>query len=685
MNPGPIDTPFLSLDLWDTVLRRRCHPDEVKLYTAQRMILLLQTEGRLDIPPAAMELLAARQAVEARIGARRRQEGYDDEYEIEEVLRACLLELTGESAPESEMTRWVETLVCSEIEQEIRVTCLDSELPALLEQYRYGALYILSDFYMSADKIRKILRAHSPPFAVDGYFISCDSGYNKRSGRLFEYACSELAIEPPDLIHIGDNRIVDVDMAQKSGLRAVHFVGEQGEAERIRLQNSFESRRRSVADRALLFNTGGTDESGEVGRTEQEQLRAYGRFLAPLFVGFSLFIQEIAGAGGHKAVFFFTREGRFFKRVFDRVSNHTLFGMKAPTSHLLPVSRLATFFPSVRSIHPDEMMRLWSQYHTQSVNSFLGSLGMETAPFQDICRRLGLDPDVMVHNPREHRVFQSLFDDAEFVRLLTDAWRHRRHLLREFLGQNDFGVNRRALIVDIGWRGTIQDNLALLVPETGIEGCYLGLQDFFNPQPANTIKHGYIADDNRGEFHPMLRHVMPFEMLCFAAGGSATGYRRDASGRVTAEFQVDMEEDRIHNERIHFFQEGVLDAVDETCAMIGRRGIHLEELRHEARRLALQYLEDPPKVMCRAFHALKQDDTFGMARTIYPGSFSFRLRDRLFSGFSRSHRDRFLHDLERSGWPQCLLKSRYSGIFHLLAGLKRRVIRSMAQDDGGAG
>jgi hypothetical protein len=39
--------------------------------------------------------------------------------------------------------------------------------------------------------------------------------------------------------------------------------------------------------------------------------------------------------------------------------------------------------------------------------------------------------------------------------------------------------------VDIGWRGTIQDNLAHVLPEKTLFGHYLGLARVLNEQPVN--------------------------------------------------------------------------------------------------------------------------------------------------------------------------------------------------------
>jgi HAD superfamily hydrolase (TIGR01549 family) len=623
-----------------------------------------------------MEVFRKRQLVEAEIGRRQQEKGFDDEYEIEEVLQRCLVDLIKKPVSQEKVHELVDILVQKEIEQEIAVTYLDNDILSLLETIQFQKLYIISDFYMSADKVKTIFASHQFPFSVDDFFISCDSKCNKRSGRLFQHVCIKLEIQPSTLTHIGDNSYADVEMAQKCGINAIHFKNVHENKKSAVKEHYFHQRAQKYhGTEEFLFSTS-KDRLSVDTRTgeDREKLRHYGRFMSPLFSGFALYIQELCCKNNHSRVHFFTREGAFFKRIFDRVQKKRMFGLPVVQSHLLPVSRLSTFLPSLQDFSLNEMMRMWSQYNIQSINSFLSSLEIDPTSVLSRIGNFQFDPEELIASPWEDERFARLFSNPEFVDILEKEHGSRRKNLVAFLHQNSFGDDGRAFIVDIGWRGTIQDNLAAVFKNVAIEGCYIGLQEFFNKQPKNTIKHGYVADKNRGEDHILLKYVMPFEMLCFSTGGSTIGYSRDDSGKVIPKKQVDPEEDRIHNQRIAFFQEGVLEGVDHVCDTASRHGVSVAELRHEARMLARHFLTAPPLVICQAFDALKQDDTFGMARTIYPGEKSFNFTDRILSYFSSAQRNRFLEDLERSGWPQSLLRTRYYGLFYHLGRLKRRVL-----------
>ncbi len=680
----PLVSQCVSLDLWDTILRRKCHPDEVKLFTAQKMLhLVLPYLEKKTF--STLDLLKRRQDVEFKIGNAQRQNGNDDEYEIEEVLRKCIHDIVPSPIATSLLDTITMQLVQAEIEQEIAVTYLDKALIRYLQSCEFEKLVITSDFYMSAEKVDTILAVHSFPFAIEATFISCDIKRNKRSGRLFQHVCTTLNLDTDHLVHIGDNFHSDVTMAKKNNIRAVHFTGSEEEKKRKKYHAFFSLRQNVDAHPNItaLSKHIGQDKNTSTNLTsEQQQLISYGRYMSPVFTGFALYVQELCNIKKHNRVHFFTREGKFFKAVFDRAQSYGLYGMNPVTSNLLPVSRLATFFPSLHALTIDEMMRMWSQYNTQSINSFLRSLGVEPQRFLADILRYEIDPEEMIKNPWEMEQFISVFHDEVFQNKLKKEYTSKRNNLISYFSECQFGKNKRACIVDIGWRGTIQDNLALIFPEITIDGCYLGLQDFFNKQPDNTSKYGYIADMNKGEEHIMLKYVMPFEMLCFGNGGSAIGYKKEASGRIFPEYQYDPEEDRIHDQCITYFQQGVLEGVDNVCKLVAQHGISIQELRDEARILATDFLKRPSAAICRAFNALKQDDTFGMARTLYPGDNSFRITDRLLSYFSIKRRERFLFDLEMSGWPQCLLKTRYLGVFHIAGSLKRALLRKKVEDPG---
>src|SRR5574337_262875 len=76
---GAAEYGLMTVDVWDTLLRRRCHPDAVKLHVCR---WLLCCHGR-HLPPEHRDhwvLLRLRQQAEKELAEESKRLGFDDEY-----------------------------------------------------------------------------------------------------------------------------------------------------------------------------------------------------------------------------------------------------------------------------------------------------------------------------------------------------------------------------------------------------------------------------------------------------------------------------------------------------------------------------------------------------------------------------------------------------------------------------
>jgi hypothetical protein len=335
---------------------------------------------------------------------------------------------------------------------------------------------------------------------------------------------------------------------------------------------------------------------------------------APLFVGQALFIAEQSIIDDVEAIYFFTREGEFFERVFasvvpnGRLANHVL-----PHARLLEVSRLATFSASLRAVSLDEMRRLWSLYDSQSLFALARSLQLEPEALEPICERHGLPlAETIVHPWLDTRV-KALFADPGFVRLVSDKIAEDRQAALAYFAQRELVDGRGPFgLVDIGWRGTIQDNLAWMLPNTRFFGYYLGLQRFLNPQPPNGVKRAYGPDANLNLFFShLLDAVSPMEMLCNSPHGSVMGYRLE-DGEARALRLSEPTENAIHAEVVRHFQDGVLFACRHWAPHVEAHSIRSQDLREQACQLWSDLIERPDRQISEAYAALKHNDVFGV-------------------------------------------------------------------------
>lgn len=662
---GVLTTPaVLSLDVWDTVLRRHCHPDAIKLHTAQATIAL--AGEALDARwHDAWDLFTLRRQMEAEIGRECQADGGDDEYEIADVLartlERCLSrpELAAALAPR---------LVELEIRQELAVSYADPQLLRLIADKKPERLIAVSDFYMSEPRLRRLLAAKVPELRFERVFVSCDHRLNKRSGRLFRRICDELGVPPGHILHVGDNPAVDVERARAEGLTAIHFVHEDEERLRAEKNRAFarrEERRHDLGELEAVVRPLLRPEDGRV----ETALYNLGVRQAPVFAGFAAFIQAETLRRGADCAYFMTREGVFFKAVYDALQTVVPFDGHATRSGLLEVSRIATFVGSLRALDAEELMRIWSLYSHQSMRALLRTLDLDADPFAAVVAKHGLDLDTVVSYPWQDARVRALLADPAFADPVLAHRDERRDLLLDYLGQQGFLGQGPRMVVDIGWRGSIQDNLALLLPEMPIHGLYLGLQPFLNQQPANASKRAFLVDANvdSPDRARLVRYVRPIEMMCNVLGGSVTGYHRQ-DGRIEALRLSHRNEDEVHERFIAHFHAGILAATPAAASWIGTHAVTPRELAGFAHDSMRRLLAEPPRGLMDAFFSLEHNESFGVG-SFYRPQADLPLLDCLVALVVRRRRERVLARLTEIGWPQATLRRAYLGLPYLFARL----------------
>lgn len=347
----------------------------------------------------------------------------------------------------------------------------------------------------------------------------------------------------------------------------------------------------------------------------QQRMFRLGLRAAPLFFGYALFIAEQCRIDRPDKLLFFTREGELFHTVFEILRRAGLVSdERLPDVAILEVSRLATFSPSLRSLSVKELMRLWSLYTSQSMFALSRSLGIDPLSMQAACARQGIDLEEQILHPWQDSRVKQLLGDPELKHVLVDKIDGDRRAALAFLEAQGLGNDGATLaVVDIGWRGTIQDNVALMFPGSRFIGYYLGLQRFLNPQPPNCLKRAYGPNANRDlSFSHLLDAVSPMEMLCSSPNGSVMGYRFDDQGAPFAVRLTEPSEALIHEEIVRHFQEGVLFACERWAAAAELQEMRSAHLRETACGVWGDLITKPERQLSEAYARLNHNDVFGV-------------------------------------------------------------------------
>ncbi|MEP0845636.1 MAG: HAD family hydrolase [Phycisphaerae bacterium] len=649
--------PLLTVDVWDTLLRRRCHPDEIKLFTARCLWLRLGARLRAEMD-SPWRLFRLRQSGEDELARRSRAAGFDDEYCVEDVLEAWLAAAVAEPLGAAESARLRAELLEAEIAQECAMAYADEDVGAVLAAQRGHPPVVLSDFYLGAVHLGRVLAHARPGLRPRALVVSCDERVNKRSGRLFEHVYRRFGVAPSAHVHVGDDPHSDVAVPRRLGARAVRYRARQADRRRAQFGRMFARRAETAAPcvRTLLAELAAAPPPPDLPDGDPATLFRFGRRFALLFYAFVLYCVERALRCGAERVYYFAREGVFLRELHERIRSAAPLGVPVPPSEVLEVSRLATFLPSLRELSPAELMRVWNLYSTQSMAALCEALGIDPPRCAACCARHGIAPDEPISRPwQDARVLALLADPA--LRQQWDAARRESHrLLLAYLAERGIAPGHgHVFIVDIGWRGTIQDNLAYLLPDVSIEGAYFALKKLLNEQPPNVQKHVFGPDENRGDPDAALtiHHVPPLEMLMNCAGGSVRGYAQGPDG-VVAVRQADPGEDAVFAKYTRHFQRGVLDAADAISSHVQAHALTAQELRPHAIGLLHEIVCRPPRELARAYFSLRHDERFGAGRRLEPRRpFPYGLA--VGGLFSRRRRGELVRALDETGWPQGFL------------------------------
>lgn len=576
----------LSLDLWDTILRRDCSPDAIKLRHARvQWLTRIDPEGDLaDLHP--IDLFHLRRMAEADVA----DEHF--EYRIDEVATrmAPLLAEPGEDFAAGFIDR--------EIALEKAAISIDPVAAQLIAGHE-GRKLILSDFYMPGTALEALLD-HVGLDAIDKVYSSSDHMATKRAGALYDLVLAAEGLDCRDVLHMGDRFSADVAAARNRGIAAFHYYSPSHQPRLEKLDRDFWSH---VTGDASAHATAIAEALGHEDGADPEL-----EMLSVAATGFVLHVMEEALRRKVDKVFFFTREGDFFRRIYEVLAARDVFELGTyPQPVVIEVSRRATFAASMDDFTIDELMRLWSQYSAQSVAALATTLNVDLEQWSGVAARLGLDVDEKVELPWRDPRFVAFVRNPKVARVARAAILEQRGALLEYLEAAGYEprADLQRVIVDIGWRGTIQDNLAR-ISSGRLHGCYFGLEHYLNPQAANVSKSGYVFDANR-RYPLRVSEVAGLEFLFNAPGGSTTGYREGVALR-----EIVPEEEGVVTGPVAAMQERLLAATATIGDYVRRHGIVSSDLVSFAREVVADFAQTPPVEVAEAFFRLSHNESFGV-------------------------------------------------------------------------
>lgn len=440
--------------------------------------------------------------------------------------------------------------------------------------WKQKCIVLISDMHLSKEVILRMLRkCRYRNFDVNSVFISCEMASTKRSGKLFNEIALRGGIEKKNWIHIGDAKRSDWIMPKKVGLHSIYVPNEI---------NHFKYKRnlkRRIDCGPLCKQHCDCDKKlkdevyTKIMNNRLPWVRGtYERFgyecLGSLLWGFTVWLsRELLNGKDDEAkrydrIYFLAREGQLLKKAYDIVNE----GNK---SIYLPVSR--------KSLNGAALWMIRGIKEKIASIPFSEEFGIE-----QIEDKLGIKlPENLKSNALSHTFtsYEDVLQCKDIVTWLTeheddiDEYSHEQYVLFMKLLKLDMSV-RRVAIIDIGWKGTMQHNLELLLSHgycnVTVDGYYLGVSCTAKKAYPQQHMKGFLfkeIDENKFfAFSGLLEGIMT------ANHGSVRKYETSSSGNVgyccyPYEYEGDCRVDAIQNGALQLLRDirGVLDKYGHFC------------------------------------------------------------------------------------------------------------------------
>lgn len=494
LDQAPKGVKILSLDCFDTLLWRNVQaPSDI--------FVELGLEGG-SIEPRAFAERNARKAQMLHTGR--------NEVSIEAIHARML--------PSDDMAA-LATAVQRELDAEAMHCFAFAPVVALIRDAKARGLkvIIVSDTYFSSIQLHELIaRAAGAEVAdaLDRIFTSSEHGLSKAEG-LFVPVVAAMGVAPGAILHLGDNMNADQNAPAALGIAAAHF--EQFDADA-------ETRLRHEAMAAVMIDPATRQTVPAMQphrplvsmRDKQEPAYVLGHdVIGPIFHGFAEWVRDEARAlaknsGRPVKTLFLMRDGFLPMKIFETLGSDIAAGNVA-------ISRLTAGRAGlIDKAAVQALVEREAGKHRLDV--LAGQLLLETHEARKLIGPGGDTPDL------EKIVCEDEVAEKIIRRSARYADRLIAHVRRAGLEDGDV-----ALLVDLGYHGTVQDRVAPLLQarmNVVTAGRYLLLRE---NKPSGLDKKGYFDKRYYGReaLSALGSSIAVIEQICTQAKGSVVDYHQN--------------------------------------------------------------------------------------------------------------------------------------------------------------
>ncbi|WP_294182009.1 HAD-IA family hydrolase [uncultured Clostridium sp.] len=468
-----------SFDIFDTLLFRTvADPKDlfIKVYDEVR-------NSNIELPFDKYEFRSIRILAENKARSKKMNlldEHYDNEVNLFEIY------------DEIKLNNNIKKIILKkELDIERKVTYLNPIMNNIINELldKGKKVVLISDMYLSQLQIKNILKYNK--FLVDKVriYVSSDLRYTKSSGKLFKYVMNELNIKQDKILHIGDNEISDIDGAKKCGIDSLKYD--------------------LISNKEYTFEL----EKLKFGRVlpEIESLRClaphfYNKddnfwfkfgysIMGPFLTCFSQWVVDNAVKYNVDQIRPLMREGVILTKT---IKNAAIYNKLDLDIKPLFLSRESTTLPGLYSCN-DEFVNKLFERRFSTVKDLLKSLNiLKYLKKEDKCINNNLNINVSKLTVNGKKIIKTFIEKHKED--INSEIRERSRILYNYLDQ-EINLDEKFLTVDLGYRGTMQNNIHNLLKKYSKENLDIHLLAIGSEYLVNYIIKGMNIQSYISEFN----------------------------------------------------------------------------------------------------------------------------------------------------------------------------------------
>ena len=333
---------------------------------------------------------------------------------------------------------------------------------------------VTSDMYLPQGVIEEILKKNGF-YPFDAYYISCERGFNKGSGKLFDLIKKDF---DGSIVHVGDSLEADVQGAARAKVASYHYQQCNAYGNIYRppsLISPVSSLYKGIVNN-YMYN----------GLTESSAREDFGFIYAgPVVAGFCEWINKFSAEKSVDKILFLARDMDIFYKIYNR-------HYKKFDNEYVITSRFSLQETIVKD-YPDEFF-----HHTVRARCDRGYT-IEQA-FSEINLAFLCDECEKFHLHRKDVIVSAKMQKIENMFLscidkIAEHFRENELAAMQYFKEK-IGKGRRILAVDLGWRGSILAYLKFLLIKKWklcdeVYGALLG--STVNTTSVNLVSEGIVT------------------------------------------------------------------------------------------------------------------------------------------------------------------------------------------------